>query len=165
VSVVRTADDLAAIGKMSKAQLRERWVQLCRSQVPDISPALMALGIAHRLQVRRAADLPAASVRELRQLAIVLDRDGTLTSEPLATIKLGTALVRSWHGVTHQVLLTDRGYVYKGETYRSLSHIAREITGAHWSGPRFFGIRRRTQSRVSSPVSSNSASPSGEAHG
>ena len=162
--LARTADDLAAIGKMSKAQLRERWAQVYRAPPPDISPALMALGIAHRLQVRRAADLPAASVRELRQLATVLDRDGTLTSEPLATIKLGTALVRSWHGVTHQVLLTDRGYVYKGETYRSLSHIAREITGAHWSGPRFFGIRRRTKTRVPSPISS-SASPSGVAHG
>lgn len=163
--MARTADELAILATLSKAQLRERWAQVYRSPPPDISPALMALGIAHRLQVRRAADLPAASVRELRQLATVLDRDGALTSEPLATIKLGTALVRSWHGVTHQVLLTERGYVYKGQTYRSLSHIAREITGAHWSGPRFFGIRRRTQSRVSSPITGNSASPSGVAHG
>ena len=163
--MARTADELAAVARLSKVQLRERWAQAYRSPAPDISPALMALGIAHRLQANRAADLPSASVRELRQLATVLERDGALTSEPLATIKLGTALVRSWHGVTHQVLLTDRGYVYRGQTYRSLSHIAREITGAHWSGPRFFGIRRRTQGRVSSPVSGNSASTSGVAHG
>ena len=163
--MARTADGLATLATLSKAQLRERWAQVLRSPAPDISPALMALGIAHRLQVRRGADLPAASVRELRQLATVLERDGSLTSGPLATIKLGTALVRSWHGVTHQVLLTDRGYVYRGQTYRSLSHIAREITGAHWSGPRFFGIRRRTRSRVSSPVSGNSMSRSGVEHG
>lgn len=163
--MARIADELAALATMSKAQLRERWAQVYRSPPPDISPALMALGIAHRLQVRRAADLPAASVRELKQLAEVLDRDGVLTNEPLATIKLGTALVRSWHGVTHQVLLTDRGYVYKGQAYRSLSHIAREITGAHWSGPRFFGIKRRTQSRVPSPAVGKTASASDAVHG
>jgi hypothetical protein len=143
VSTPRTADDLVALATMSKAQLRTRWTQVHRSPAPYVSPTLLALGIAHRVQVRHGADLPPACRRELRQLGEVLSRDGTLTSEPLATIKPGTALVRSWHGVTHQVLITDRGYVYKGKTYRSLSHIARQITGAHWSGPRFFGLKRR----------------------
>jgi hypothetical protein len=165
VNMVRTADNLAALATMSKVQLRSRWAQVYRSPAPDVSPTLLALGIAHRVQVRRAADLPPASQRELRQLGEVLARDGTLTSEPLATIKPGTALVRSWHGVTHQVLITDRGYVYKGQTYRSLSHIAREITGAHWSGPRFFGIKRRTRSRPPSLAVGMTMSASGAAHG
>ena len=163
--MARTTDELAALATMSKAQPRDRWMQVCRSAPPAVSPALMALGIAYRLQVRRAADLPAATVRELKQLAGVLERDGVLTSEPLATIKPGTTLVRSWHDVTHQVLLTDRGYVYKGQTYRSLSHIAREITGAHWSGPRFFGIRRRTKSRAPCPVISSTTGAPGMANG
>lgn len=150
---------------MSKAQLRENWSRFYRSPAPDISPTLLALAIAHRLQARRSADLPPACVRELKQLGKVLDRDGSLTSEPMATIKLGTSLVRSWHGMTHQVLITDRGYVYKGHTYQSLSHIAREITGAHWSGPRFFGLKRRTQARLPSATSGKNANASSLAHG
>jgi hypothetical protein len=111
-------DELAALTTMSKAQLRARWVRAYRSPAPDISATLMALGIAHRLQARRSADLSATSLRELRQLSAVLDRDGSLSSEPMATIKLGTSLVRSWHGVTHQVLIIKDGYVYRDAVYR-----------------------------------------------
>lgn len=140
------SDEISALSTMSKAQLRDRWAKVHRSPAPNISPALFALGIAHRLQARQHADLPPAYAREIKRLGDILDRDGALTSEPMATIKLGTALVRSWHGNTHQVLITDRGYIYKGQTYRSLSQIAREITGVQWSGPRFFGLKRRIKS-------------------
>lgn len=138
--MTRLDDELAALTTMSKAQLRERWVRAYRSPAPHISATLMALGIAHKLQARRSVDLPAASLRELRQLSAVLDRDGSLSNEPMATVKLGTSLVRSWHGVTHQVLIIKEGYVYRDAVYRSLSEIARDITGARWSGPRFFGL-------------------------
>jgi hypothetical protein len=139
--------ELAALTTMSKAQLRERWARAYRSPAPDISATLIALAIAHRLQARRLVDLPAASLRELRQLGAVLDRNGSLSNEPMATIKLGTSLVRSWHGVTHQVLIIKEGYVYRDTVYRSLSEIARDITGARWSGPRFFGLTGRGRSR------------------
>nr|WP_286198838.1 DUF2924 domain-containing protein [Mesorhizobium sp. BR1-1-16] len=52
----------------------------------------------------------------------------------------GTRLVREWHGRTHSVTVTDTGFDYAGRCYRSLTRIAREINGTHWSGPRFFGI-------------------------
>ncbi len=143
--MTRLTEELDALSTMSKVQLRDRWSRNYKSTAPDISLTLLALGIAHRLQARHSADLPTGYLREIRRLGDILHRDGSLMSEPMATIKLGTSLVRSWHGKTHQVLITDRGYVYKGQTYRSLSHIAREITGAHWSGPRFFGIKRRTK--------------------
>jgi hypothetical protein len=54
--------------------------------------------------------------------------------------KPGTRLVREWHGITYEVIITDRGYLWQDQHYRSLSSIAREITGARWSGPRFFGL-------------------------
>jgi hypothetical protein len=143
--------ELRLLTTMSKAQLRERWVCAYRSPAPNISATLMALGIAHRLQARRSVDLPSATLRELRQLGAVLDRDGSLSTEPMATIKLGTSLVRSWHGVTHQVLIIKEGYVYRDAVYRSLSEIARDITGARWSGPRFFGLTGKGRAKPPPP--------------
>jgi len=60
-------------------------------------------------------------------------------------LKPGGRLLREWNGVTHVVDVTDGGFVWKGETWRSLSAIAREITGAHWSGPRFFGLNGKAR--------------------
>ncbi len=54
----------------------------------------------------------------------------------------GTRLVREWHGVTHEVIIEEKGYRWQRQLYRSLSQIASEITGTHWSGPRFFGLRK-----------------------
>jgi hypothetical protein len=52
----------------------------------------------------------------------------------------GTRLIREWHGQTHLVDVLEKGMLYQGRTYRSLSEVARVITGARWSGPRFFGL-------------------------
>ena len=57
----------------------------------------------------------------------------------------GTVLVRKWHGVTHRVTALEKGFEWKGRCYRSLSEIAREISGARWSGPRFFGLKARAE--------------------
>lgn len=56
--------------------------------------------------------------------------------------KPGTRLIREWQGKTFEVTVMDRGYAYRGNRYESLSEIAREITGARWSGPRFFGLKK-----------------------
>ena len=58
-----------------------------------------------------------------------------------ARAKPGSHLVREWNGRTYQIEVTDSGYVMDGKTWRSLSAIARHITGAHWSGPRFFCVQ------------------------
>ena len=59
-------------------------------------------------------------------------------------LRSGGRLVREWNGVSHVVDVTDAGYLWRGERHRSLSAIARAITGAHWSGPRFFGLTGRS---------------------
>jgi hypothetical protein len=59
-------------------------------------------------------------------------------------LKTGARLVRQWRGRTHSVLVLEDGFEYEGQRYRSLTMIADRITGAHWSGPRFFGVTKRT---------------------
>jgi hypothetical protein len=63
---------------------------------------------------------------------------------PEIALKQGTRLVRTWNGKSYHVLVGDEGFEYDGRQFGSLSHIAEEITGAHWSGPRFFGLRKRS---------------------
>ena len=71
---------------------------------------------------------------------VALLRDAHASPAPRAAVKAGTRLVREWNGETHTVLVHADGVEWRGQRYRSLSVVAREITGAHWSGPRFFGL-------------------------
>ena len=70
-----------------------------------------------------------------------MDRDGDVTRNRVARLKPGAKLVREWRSKTHTVTVIDEGFEWKGRHWRSLSVIAREITGVHWSGPRFFGLK------------------------
>ena len=70
-------------------------------------------------------------------------------------MKAGTTLIREWHGRTHTVSVTAEGFDYEGRRYSSLTSIAREITGAAWSGPRFFGVTARPGSPASLPRDAN----------
>jgi hypothetical protein len=66
------------------------------------------------------------------------------------SLKPGTRLVREWRGATHSVLIHADGVEWNGKRYSSLTIVAREITGAHWSGPRFFGLRKNASRSVAS---------------
>ena len=146
--MARIGEQLAVLATLSPAQLRHEWQRVCKSAPPGAGPTLLRLGIAHRLQTRRHHDLVASAQREILALGRVLERDGSLTREPTAKIKPGTKLVREWHGVTYQVLIIEKGYIYRDRPYRSLSQIACEITGARWSGPRFFGLKSEAKVQV-----------------
>lgn len=74
----------------------------------------------------------------LRKSLVAKTQKATRRKYPL--YKPGTRLIREWQGVTHEVTIEEKGYTWNGMQYRSLSHIAREITGTRWSGPRFFGL-------------------------
>ena len=69
-----------------------------------------------------------------------MERDGDVTRDRVASLKPGSKLVREWRGRTHKVIVLEDGFEWKGTRWRSLSVIARKITGVHWSGPRFFGL-------------------------
>jgi hypothetical protein len=128
---------------LSLAQLRGEWLQQHKAPPPEtVGRPFLMLGIAHRLQEKAFGKLALSSVRELERLGRRLDETGTLGEEPTARLKLGTRLVREWQGRSHQVELTEKGYLYGDRNYASLSQVARAITGAQWSGPRFFGLKR-----------------------
>ena len=135
-------EELAALATMSPAQLRDKWQRVYREAPPPFAPDLLARGIAYRLQERMYGKLPTATRREIERLQRQFEKTGEVLTEACATTKPGTVLVREWKQVQHHVLILDDGYRYRDRRYGSLSQIANEITGARWSGPRFFGLRR-----------------------
>jgi hypothetical protein len=116
---------------------------------PRLSRDLLVRALAYRVQERAMRGLSRASLKRLRELA----ENPEGRAPPLdqaASLRPGAKLVREWHGRTHVVVVTDKGFDYAGSSYQSLTEIAKLITGAHWSGPRFFGLttRRNTQARA-----------------
>jgi hypothetical protein len=98
----------------------------------------MEKAIAYDIQVRAFGGLSARTIRALRAAARA-DSRPALNGLP----GCGTRLVREWNGVLHEVEVLEDGYLWRGKRHRSLSAIARAITGTKWSGPRFFGLKGR----------------------
>lgn len=130
---------------MSPAQLRSMWRDTFKDPAPDIGPDLLRRGIANRLQERVHGSLTGATKRDIERLRKRVERTGKAGAKHAISLKTGTRLVRSWNSKSYHVLVCDDGFEFEGRHYASLSHIAREITGAHWSGPRFFGLRKRSE--------------------
>ena len=124
----------------SLEELRREWRRLYHSDAPRISRDLLILGIGYRLQEIEHGGLGKATRRKLRTLAKTLRTTGRVGPTPGLSLKPGARLVREWHGRTHTVTVTEDGFEYAGSSYASLTKIAKKITGAHWSGPRFFGL-------------------------
>jgi hypothetical protein len=119
---------------------REGLLVLWRDSFGTAAPKGMSLTflrrfLAHDLQARRHGALPAALLARLGRIEAGHDRP----SAP--SLKAGGRLLREWNGVTHVIDVTPDGYRWQGQCHRSLSAIARAITGAQWSGPRFFGLK------------------------
>lgn len=127
-------DKLAALDQATRPELIEQWIALLGSRPPSrISRGLMLRMIACEIQWRDSGLPRAQLIRRLQRLVALAG-----SSKPSA--RPGTRLVRDWNGRRHVVDVTSEGYVWNGTTWRSLSAIAREITGTKWSGPRFFGV-------------------------
>ena len=128
--------EIAALEALSSAALRERWSALTGSPVPRISPKLLRLALAWKLQARSFGGLSRATTRTLDQLG----RGETLT----APARPGMRLVREWQGRVHVVTVGEDQVVrWEERPYRSLSEVARAITGTRWSGPAFFGLKKK----------------------
>ena len=102
----------------------------------------MTRALAYRIQEIAFGGLSKATLRRLAGLAAEFESDGRNATQSQPRIKPGARLVREWHGRTHSVIATEEGFQFEGKLYRSLTSIAREITGAGWSGPRFFGLAK-----------------------
>lgn len=127
---------LAALTTMSSAQLRDRWYQLTASPVPRVSPKLLRLALAWEIQARACGGLSRITQQKLDQLS----RGLTKTTPAQA----GMRLVREWGGKAHIVVVgQDHVIRWNEREWRSLSEVARAITGTRWSGPAFFGLKRK----------------------
>ena len=138
----RLAKELAVLGTLSPEQLRERWTANGSNSLPNVPFGLLRRMLAQRLQEKRHGKLPLMVARELERMSVSADARPSEQAAPRIALTPGTRLIREWNGQTIAVEVTDAGFAWNDRTYNSLSEIAREVTGAHWSGPRFFGLRR-----------------------
>jgi hypothetical protein len=143
-----SATDIDGLTRLSRSQLRELWTQELGEPPPaTLGRDILALAIAYGRQERRRGGLSKPVARELDWLfdqALRGDRTGKPTAPMAPLPRSGTILVREWQGTTHHVTIMDEGFLWNGQTYSSLSGIARAITGTNWNGPRFFGMREVT---------------------
>ena len=133
---------LSALQHMSQAQLKAEWLRVHKCPPPPLTTDLLARGIAWKLQERAHGGLAPATVREVARLARQM-AGSERVNVTAGRIKPGTRLVRDWGRASHHVTVLEGGYLYRDRHYRSLSQIARDITGSHLSGPRFFGLTRQ----------------------
>ena len=134
---------LHGLESASRPLLLEEWQVAFRQPPPkNLSTKLMRRAAAYELQVKQLGGLPVSVRKRLREFALN-DQQGRATElePPKPQIKPGTKLLREWNGRTYEVEVVDNGFVWNEVTYKSLSAIAKAITGAHWSGPRFFGLQ------------------------
>jgi len=136
----RTDHRLIQLAAMASADLQAEWQAYFGETAPTLPFSLLRRALAHHVQEIIDGALPAATER----LLDVLARDPSARApDPAIRLKTGTRLLREWNGKVHAVLVTEDGFLLEGRRHASLSEVARSITGARWSGPRFFGLKRR----------------------
>ena len=140
--MTRLEKDLIAVVAMPQPQLVERWNALEDGVAPKVPLALLRRLLAQRLQEKRHGKLPLLVARELERVIATGPRVAEVVRKPIA-LSIGTRLIREWNGQTIAVEVVEGGFQWNERVWRSLSEIACEVTGVHWSGPRFFGLLRR----------------------
>lgn len=126
---------IAALATMKPTEIKAEWHKVHGAEPPRMAASLLARALAYDLQCAAQGGL-ADRMRER------LAGTGAVRAAPAPKLAPGTQLVREWGGASHHVLMEEKGRCsYKGRSFASLSAVARRITGAHWSGPRFFGVK------------------------
>jgi hypothetical protein len=145
---------LSRLPELDIGELRQQWRGLYKSQAPrHLSRELLVRAVAYRIQELALGGLHLEPQRKLVRIAQQFKETGEASKRARPELKPGTRLVREWQGRCYDVLALDDGFSWQGTRYRSLSAIARQITGTAWSGPLFFGLKpNRPATRRSSPV-------------
>jgi len=133
---------LNALKTLPIAELKAKWRDLYDREPPAFNRRYLESRLAYRIQELAYGGLKPETRARLDALADALDREGTVKrraagDRPVA----GTRLLREWQGVEHAVTVLDDGYDWQGRRYKSLSAVARAITGTRWNGWTFFGLR------------------------
>lgn len=140
----KVAKEITRLEDLNSWELRLKWQHLHRRPAPKrISQNLLMRGIAYKIQEQSYGGLSKPVLRKIATLGTTTDPLSKHLHQHAVALRPGIQLVREWHDETHIVDVLDKGFRWRGTTYRSLSIIAKEITGAHWSGPRFFGVSSR----------------------
>lgn len=137
-----TAEQLRKLGELRRQDIETLWAKLYgrTMNVPSRREVVVLL-LAYRLQEKACGSLSSATCKRLRTIAAEIEADPDAAFLDIPGIKPGTRLIREWQGETHKVRVVEDGFIYEGQRYKSLSEIARLITGTRWSGPVFFGLK------------------------
>jgi hypothetical protein len=134
-----TSTDLQRIADLSGDTLASAWTATFASPMPEVAPSLIRRALAYERQERKFGGLPQVARKHLEAVSAEAI---AAHPEPPRKLKSGTRLMREWNGTMYTVVVTADGFEFGGRNWRSLSVIARHITGARWSGPRFFGLKQ-----------------------
>ena len=140
---------VAALKTTPTPELKERWRELFETEPPPYNRKFLESRLAYRIQELAYGGLKPATVARLEALGEQLDGGNVVVRRTRADDKpiAGTRLIREWQGVEQTVTVLHDGYEWEGRPYRSLSAIARAITGTRWNGWVYFGIRRSGEGR------------------
>ena len=158
---------LSHLTELNLGELRQQWRALYKAEAsPHLSRELLVRAVAYRMQEVALGGLRPKRQRQLCQIAQQLKHAGAANIPPRPELKPGTRPVREWQGRTYDVLVLDGGFSWQDTHYRSLSALARTITGTAWSGPLFFGLKERRSAtrhvsllpgRAGAPIESSNA--------
>ncbi len=142
---------VATLPKLTWKQLQDLWPQYFKVPPFSVSRAIVVPSLAYRIQEEAFGGLSRSARSRLDAIAAAWDegRKPSISPAQKPRVRPGTRLLRSWRGEVHEVTVLDDGFMYRDQTYTSLSEIARTITGVQWSGPLFFGLKK-TQDRMRS---------------
>ena len=134
------AREIASLATLDRESLVRRWRTVYGMPPPDkLSRALLEKALAYEIQCAAFGGLSTATKRALRAAASSQGK-----TNGMRRVSRGARLIREWNGIVHELDVTDDGYIWQDQSYKSLTAIACQITGTKWSGPRFFGLTERS---------------------
>jgi len=160
--VTACREALARLPELDLGGVRQQWRTLYKAEAsPHLSRELLVRAVAYRMQEVALGGLRLPRQRQLRQYAQEFKETGETRLRARPELKPGTRLVREWQGRTYEVLVLDDGFSWQGTHYRSLSALARRITGTAWSGPLFFGLKPNRSATLLSAITEASRRANG----
>lgn len=152
------SSNLSELDELDRSELRNHWHQAygC-APTPRLGRDMMLLALGWKAQAKTNGGFDRGTRDYLAGLIANLKAGKNVNSDAppvYSSLNPGMSLVREWHGTVHQVQVLDKGFVWNDKVWHSLSAIAREITGARWNGPAFFGLRSKRVMDMKAPDSS-----------
>jgi hypothetical protein len=137
---------IARLSVLKVSELKDRWRAVYVNEPPPrSSKKLLISAIAYKIQERAFGGLKPSAIRLLEHASEDSGGCQIQDARRITRASTGTVLIREWQGKSHHVTVLERGVLYRKKNYRSLSQVARVITGCRWSGPLFFGLRARSK--------------------